>query len=115
MNSYIAKLIYNIHFENGSRTSQFDEQTIYFSARNIEEAYTKAKTHGKKQEDKFKNENEEQVEWKFIDVMDLVEIEKLKNGDSLYSTTHETNDSSSFIELVKHRSQVIQTKLLSFS
>lgn len=114
MNSHIAKLIYSIHFENGSPSSQFDEQTVYIAARNMEEAYISARTHGKKREEKFRNENNELVEWKFVDVMDLVEIEKKENGESLYSTTHEPSDSQSFINLVKHRSRVIQTKFLNF-
>lgn len=115
MNSYIAKLIYNINFENGSSSSQFDEQTIYVTAKNMEEAYQNAKAFAENREEKFKNANNELVEWKFVDVMDLVEIKERKNGESLYSTTHETSDSQSFIDLVKHRSQIIQTKFLNFN
>jgi hypothetical protein len=114
MNGYLAKLIFTISFENGTRSSQFDEETIYIIARNIEEAYRNAKTYAIKQEEKFRNANDELVEWKFVDVMDLIELEEKRSGSSLYSTTHEADDSESFINLVKHRSQVIQTKFLNF-
>lgn len=115
MRSYIVKLMYNICINKNSHTTQFDEQTVFINAIDVRDAFMKARAHGKRTEERFCNENKEQVEWKFIDVLDVFELNTFKNGDHLYSTTHETTDSSTFIKYIQHKSQVIQTKLLSFS
>ncbi len=115
MNSYIVKLVFNINIEEGLHRSQFDEQTILINASSLEDAFYKAKTQGKILEEKFSNDKDQSVEWKFIDVVDVFELRLYKNGEPLYSTTHETHDTSSFIDYIHHRSQIIQTKLLSFA
>lgn len=115
MNSYIVKLVFNIKIEDGLHQSQFDEQTILINASSLEDAFYKAKTQGKILEEKFSNDKDQLVEWKFIDVVDLFELRSYKNGEPLFSTTHETHDSNSFIDYIHHRSQIIQTKLLSFA
>lgn len=115
MNTYIVKLIFNINIGEGLHQTQFDEQTVLINATNLEDAFYKAKTQGKILEEKFSNDRDQSVEWKFIDVVDIFELKAYKNGEPIYSTTHETHDSGSFIDYVHHRSQIIQTKLLSFS
>lgn len=115
MKSYIVKLIYNIQIGNGSHNNQFDEQTVLLNANNLEAAFHQARAHGKKMEEKFSNDAEEQVEWKFVDVLDVFELSRFKSGEPLYTTTHETSDSSTFIKFIQHKSQLVQTKLLSFS
>lgn len=115
MKSYIVKLIYNIQIGNGSHNSQFDEQTVFLNANNFEDAFYQARAQGKRMEDKFSNHADEQVEWKFVDVLDVFELSRFKNGEPLYTTTHETTDSSTFIKFIQHKSQIVQTKLLSFS
>ncbi len=115
MNTYIVKLVFNINIGEGLHQSQFDEQTILINATNLEDAFFKAKAQGKVLEERFSNDMDESVEWTFIDVIDIFELRTYKNGDPLYSTTHEAHDSSTFIDYVHHRSQIIQTKLLSFA
>jgi hypothetical protein len=115
MNTYIVKLVFNINIGEGLHQSQFDEQTVVINANNLEDAFYKAKAQGKVLEEKFSNELDQSVEWAFIDVVDIFELKTYKNGDPLFSVTHEAHDSNSFINYVHHRSQIIQTKLLSFA
>jgi hypothetical protein len=115
MNSYLAKLIFNINIGEGLHASQFDEQIIFINANSLEDAFYKAKTQGKVLEERFSNEQDQVVEWCFIDITDIFELKMYKNGDPLYSTTHEAHDTNSYINYVRHRSQIIQTKLLSFA
>lgn len=115
MNSYIAKLVFNINIGEGLHATQFDEQTVLINANSLEDAFFKAKTQGRVLEERFSNENDQTVEWKFIDITDIFELRTYKNGDPLFSTTHETHDSNSYIDYVHHRSRIIQTKLLSFA
>ncbi len=115
MNSYIAKLVFNINIGEGLHASQFDEQIVFISAHTLEDAFNKARSQGKVLQERFSNDLDQPVEWNFIDLTDIFELRTYKNGDPLFSTTHETHDSNSYIDYVHHRSQIIQTKLLSFA
>ena len=115
MNWYIAKMVFNISIDNGKHTTQFDEQTRLIQATSIEDAFFKARHLGKQEEDSFTNKDNKSVTWKFIDIADLYALQNVKDGEQLYSTTHEKEDSDSFIKLIRHKSMVIQTKSLTFA
>lgn len=114
MNWYLAKLVFNIRINNGSDNKQFDEQTRMIKANSIENAFFKARRLGKNHEESFVNNENHLVEWKFIDVVELYELNGAKDGQELYSTTHESENANSFIKYVKDKSMMIQTKSLSF-
>lgn len=115
MNWYIAKLVFNINIDNGTHTSQFDEQVRLIKGVSMEDAFFKARHLGKKEEDSFINKENKSVNWKFIDIADIYELQNAIDGEQLYSTTHEKEDSDSFIKLIRHKSMVIQTKSLTFA
>lgn len=114
MNWYLAKMIFNIRIGDGNNT-QFDEQTRIIHAANAESALFKARAIGKKHEESFVNSENNLVEWKFIDVTEVFALNEIKDGEELYSTTHETENSDSFIRFVHDRSMLIQAKSLTFA
>ncbi|HWY12843.1 MAG TPA: DUF4288 domain-containing protein [Bacteroidia bacterium] len=115
MNSYLAKLVFNIRIDNGTDNKQFDEQTRLIQANTIEAAFFKARTLGKTLEDSFVNNENHLVEWKFIDVTELYALNDATDGEELYSTTHETENAGSFIKYVQDKSMLIQAKSLTFA
>jgi hypothetical protein len=115
MNSYLAKLVFNIVIENKNITSQFDEQIRIIEAKNAEDAFLKARAVGKREEDRFHNKNNELVEWKFIDIAGLYSLQELKDGEQLFSQTHEADDSKSFIHFIREKAMLIQTNFLTFA
>lgn len=115
MNSYLAKLVFNIAIGNENKSSQFDEQVRIIQANSLEEAFLKARTIGKQQEEFFMNNNNELVNWKFIDVTDLYALQEANDGDELYANTHETESVDSFIAFVRQKAMLIQTKFLTFA
>jgi hypothetical protein len=114
MNWYLAKLVFNINIDNGNN-SQFDIQTRLVHATSVESALFKARAIGKKHEESFVNSENNLVEWKFIDVTEIFSLNETKDGEELYSTTHETEDPESYIKFVKDKSMVIQAKNLTFA
>lgn len=114
MKRYLAKLMFNINIDQGNHTSQFDEQVRIIESNNLESAFQKARIIGKKEEEVFLNHEHKQVNWKFIDVLELYAIEDLKDGEQVYSTTHESDDSKSFINYIRSKSMLIQAKKLTF-
>ncbi|MBS1636516.1 MAG: DUF4288 domain-containing protein [Bacteroidetes bacterium] len=115
MHRYLAKLMFNINIDNGTHNTQFDEQTRLLEARNIEDAFHKARAIGKQEEETFVNHDNKLVDWKFIDVTDLYALEQLKDGEQIYSTTYEREDANSFIRFIRQKSMVIQAKSLTFA
>ncbi|MFY9308056.1 MAG: DUF4288 domain-containing protein [Bacteroidia bacterium] len=115
MNSYLAKLVFNIVIENKNITSQFDEQIRVIQAHSPEDAFIKARAIGKREEDSFINKKNETVQWKFIDITGLYSLKEAKDGEQLYSQTHEADDSNSFINYIREKAMLVQTNLLTFA
>ncbi len=115
MQNYLAKLIFNINIENGSDVSQFDEQVRLVSSTNLENAFHKARTIGKQEEETFLNTQNNPVHWKFIDVIDVYPLDTLKDGEQVFSLTHEKEDTHSFINYIRQKAMAIQTKNLTFA
>lgn len=114
MQQYLAKLMFNIHIENGKGTSQFDEQVRLIESHSFENAFQKARTAGKKEETTFLNHENKMVNWKFIDVTELFPLQNFKDGEQLFSTTHEEQNSSLYINYIREKSMEVQVKGLTF-
>lgn len=115
MNTYLSKLVFNITIDNNNQTHQFDEQIRLIQANDLESAFLKAKALGKKEEETFVNEKNQQVTWKFIDVTEIYPLQQYKDGEQLYSCTHEIPDGDAYIEYSREKSMLIQTNFLTFA
>ncbi|MES2134028.1 MAG: DUF4288 domain-containing protein [Bacteroidota bacterium] len=115
MKRYLVKLMFNINIDNGNHASQFDEQIRIVESHSMENAFHKARGMGKQEEETFVNNNKQLVQWKFIDVVDLYELDTIKDGEQIYSNTHEKDDTKSFINYIRQKAMVIQAKNLTFA
>lgn len=115
MKRYLAKLMFNINIDNGNHATQFDEQIRVIESQNLENAFQKARVIGKREEETFLNIEKKPVNWKFIDVVDLYPLENIKDGEQVYSVTHEKEDTNAFINYIRGKSMLIQTKSLTFA
>jgi hypothetical protein len=115
MKKYLAKLMFNVKIDNGSDASQFDEQIRIIESHSLEDAFHKARSLGKKEEETFLDSENKLVSWQFIDVAEVYPLENLKDGEQLYSNTHKTNDTFSFIRYIRQKSMEIQAKNLTFA
>jgi|SRR4051812_29680794 hypothetical protein len=115
MQKYLAKLMFNINIDNGVDTTQFDEQYRVIESRSLEDAFHKARTIGKKEEDTFINAQNKLISWQFIDVTEVYPLSEVKDGDQLYSNTQKVTDTGSFISYIRQKSMEIQAKNLTFA
>ncbi len=115
MKLYLAKLMFNIHVDGSEGASEFDEQVRVIVSTNSEDAFYKARAIGKKEEETFVNNNNKLIAWKFIDVAEVYALDELKDGEQLYSCTHKTTDSDSYINYIRQKSMEIQVKNLTFA
>ena len=109
MNKYIAKIVLQIVSGNGQHKPQFDEQLHLIEAKDEKEALKKAREKGRSEEDHFSNEKNETVRWKFIDVVDLLEMRDMKNGSQIYSRIEEADDATNYINAAKQKARTIET------
>lgn len=115
MKKYLIKLMFNINIDNGSNNSEFDEQIRVVEAHNLENAFYKARSLGKKEEETFLDKDNKMVSWNFIDVAEVYPLEEIKDGEQLYSNTRKIKDTTSFISYIRQKSMEIQAKNLTFA
>jgi len=98
MNWYLAKIIFRIICGDGNHTPQFDEQLRLISAHDEEEAFEKAMSIGKREQDRFFNHENRLVQWKFVNVAELYRLSGLLDGAEMYSRIQETDDPEAYID-----------------
>src|SRR3954468_2594596 len=108
MSWYLTKIVYRIICGQGNHTAQFDEQLRLIEADNSQEAFEKATALGQKEEDKFFNEEQKLVQWKFINVAELYKLSGLLDGAELYSRIVESDDPDRYIEATNKKAAHIR-------
>ena len=107
MKWYLVKLVYQVVSGDGAHTPQFDEQLRMIRAEELDWAREKAKVLGQIGAFSFLNDRKEEVNWKFIDVVDICEIGEIEDGVQLYSTTAEPDDVPSYLDVVSAKAKRI--------
>lgn len=103
MNWYLAKIVYRIICGNGDHTPQFDEQLRLVHAENKEQAFLKAQSTGKKEEESFYNNKQELVNWQFINVSELYRIGEMIDGAEVYSRIEEREDGENYTAVINRK------------
>lgn len=105
MNWYVAKLVYQIVCGDGSHTPQFDEQLRLIRADEVGWAWEKAQVLGRMGQCSFKNSKQENVEWKFIDVVDVTEVASMEDGAQIYAETAEPSDAGEYLSVIRAKAE----------
>ncbi|MEI2740245.1 MAG: DUF4288 domain-containing protein [Chitinophagaceae bacterium] len=108
MNWYLVKMVFRIVCGDGNHTAQFDEQLRLISADSKEEAFHKAQVLGGKEEEMFFNRNQQLVQWQFISVSELYQLNELIDGAELYSRIEEKEYADSYIHIVHKKAEQIR-------
>ena len=107
MNWYISKIVFSIENKQAAK-SQFDEQLRLVSADSTEEAFMKARAIGLNEEEIFFNSNQNEVKWEFINVSEIIPMNKLEDGIELYSRIHETEEARTYINFIHQKAIAIR-------
>jgi hypothetical protein len=101
MNWYMAKLVYEVITGEGS---QFDEQWRLIRADETNWAYEKACILGRIDGFEFYNERSNKVQWKFLNVVEMIPV-NWNDGAQIYSTTEEPTDVETYIHVMNSRAK----------
>jgi len=114
MKRYLVRLVFNVSVNHGADNSEFDSQMRVIRAFNSEDAFFKAREAGRREEGTV-HSTCGVVNWQFIDVCDLYDLEELGDGDQVFSETQKYTDSQSYITYIRHKSMELQVKNCSFA
>ena len=109
MNNYLVTLIFQIQTENHKGKAQFDEQVKLVQAETLQAVWTKAALLGKSEEILFENSNQQKVSWTFIAVSDVFSLQHIRDGQPVFTHTHEAESAYHFINQIREKSKVSQS------
>ena len=92
----MAKLVYRIICGDGRHQPQFNEQLRLITAEDALHAFYKARLIGERETTVIKNQILP-VRWKFIDVIEILPIEKFMDGAEVWSCINEETDAETYI------------------
>ena len=112
MNWYIAKIVYEIICGDGDHCPQFDEQLRLVSATDLKSAYEKAYQIGQQEAVTFPNSQQQLVQWKFVEVPELLLLHQIIDGAEVYSRITEIDNPQSYRNMLHTRARnLLQNKL----
>ncbi len=105
MQWFLAKIVFRVICGDGNHTPQFDEQLRLVTAHDEKEAFEKAYALGAEEQDSFLNNQQQLVQWQFINIAELRKIAQLRDGIELYSHIEEKENAESYTELIHKKAQ----------
>jgi hypothetical protein len=108
MNWYLAKVVFQVICGKGNHTAQFDEQLRIIEACDQQQAFQKAQQIGIQEEDTFLNQSMQLVQWKFVDVCELYQLNNIIDGAEMYSRITEVDNASQYIEVIRRKADGLQ-------
>ena len=108
MNWYLTKMVFRIICGDGNHTAQFDEQLRLVTAASKEEAFHKAQLMGMKEEEMFFNSQLQLVQWLFISVSELYQLNELIDGAEVYSRIEERENADSYMHIIHKKAEQIR-------
>ena len=116
MTWYLAKLVYQITCGVGNHTPQFDEQLRLIYAEDYLHAFHKARLIGDMEFGTCCSNLSIAVQWKFIDVSELLPLANLIDGAEIYAAVREEEDAEMYIRTTQKRAvQLLQQGLHLFT
>ncbi len=109
MNWYISKIVYEIICGDGLHTAQFDEQLRLVRAGSTLEAYRLSMEIGAAEATCFANERQQLVQWKFIAVPEVLELDPASHGAEILSRIREVDNAATYREVVYSRANSLHT------
>jgi len=108
MKWYVAKLIFRITCGDGNHLPQFDEQLRLISAKNDQEALSKARKIISQEQNALENSDDKAFRWNFINMTELYQLDELKDGSEIYCNIMEVNDADQYIEMSNQKALLIE-------
>lgn len=115
MNWYLTKLVYRFITGNGLHTPQFNEQVRVIEAEDRLHAFYKARLIGEQETIKI-TANGLLIQWQFIDVTELLLIDKSTDGAEVWSGIQENVNAAQYIRTTQQSAkELLQEGIIEWS
>ena len=115
MNWYLTKLVYRFINGNGLHTPQFNEQLRVIEAEDRLHAFYKARLIGEQETIKI-TANGLLIQWQFIDVTELLLIDKSTDGAEVWSGIQENVNAAQYIRTTQQSAkELLQEGIIEWS
>jgi Domain of unknown function (DUF4288) len=115
MNWFLVKLVYRFICGGGAHAPEFSEQLRLVAAEDILHAFHKARLIGERETTDIIS-NGLKLKWKFIDVCEILPIEKNADGAEVWSCMNEEVDAEMYIRDTQQKSKaLLQEAILQFN
>lgn len=108
MNWFLAKIVYRIVCGEGIHQPQFEEQLRLIQATCEGEALVKAKQIGLAEEVQFSNQQQQLVQWRFINVSEVYLLQAITDGAEVYSRIEEKEDAALYESIVHSKASFLE-------
>ena len=102
----MAKLVYQFICGSGLHVPQFNEQLRLIVADDALHAFYKARLIGERETLTIVTNNMP-IQWKFIDVTEILPVDKLADGAELWSFMNEDADAEKYIRNTQQKASVL--------
>ena len=115
MNWYLVKIVYRIICGEGNHTAQFDEQVRLVTATDEQEAMQKGNYIGLQEEETFRNDKQQLVQWQFVNVTEIYALTNMTDGAEVCSQIKETDDAEAYCSFAHHKAAMLRKNFPSFT
>ena len=112
MKWFLVKYIYQIISGTGCHQDQYDEQLRLIVASDFVFAFHKAVSLADSFNPSFINFKGESVDWKFVGLLDLTEIQDPADGTEVNAILHEPEDITAFLNRIELCKRFLQQRIL---
>lgn len=111
MKKFIAQTVFEI-YRDPSKAIEFDVQYRLVTAVDFYSALLKAISHAQSQEGVVTPMNGPDLYWRFIGITNLYNLDSVRDGEEIFTQTHQTQEPNLYIRFVKQRTMAIQAQNL---
>ena len=90
---------------------QFEEQLRLIKADELSWAVEKAVILGRMDSTTFLNDRNQKVEWKFVEIVEVLPLQGIVDGMELYTQTEEPENAATYLTIVKKKAKGLMDKL----
>lgn len=114
MNLYLVNLVFRIENKHEA-VAQFDEQLRLIKATSTSNAYEKAMLLALDEEGPVKHIEGKTIQWKFVGITSLLEMENMNDQSEIFSNTRETALPQAYVQYVKEKQKELLYSINQYS
>jgi hypothetical protein len=107
MKWFIVTIVYRIICGAGKHAPQFDEQMRLIHAPSTADALQKAKAIGEDEQETFFNDQQQLLQWKFVNVSAIISLHNFVDGAEVFSQIKEVTSADAYTRFIDEKAMML--------